>query len=90
MHRKLELPSDPVRNPGKMILRDDVGGHCSNWGIHGLWPEYTNGGYPSSCNSQAFSQSQVQDLVPRMNSEWQRCVRAAEFAGSGENFSQKS
>lgn len=47
-----------------------------NWGIHGLWPEYTNGGYPSSCNSQAFSQSQVQDLVPRMNSEWQSLTGA--------------
>lgn len=29
------------------------------WTLHGMWPNYNTGGYPSSCNSEVFQQSQV-------------------------------
>ncbi len=55
---------------------------CSTWDIHGLWPEYTNGGYPATCDNEVFSQTQISDLITRMNSEWPRWVTGSAVAMS--------
>ena len=45
--------------------------HLTNWTIHGLWPNYKNGSYPSFCNNtQTFNVSQIRSLLPKMYSYW--------------------
>ncbi|XP_021746760.1 ribonuclease 1-like [Chenopodium quinoa] len=43
----------------------------ADFGIHGLWPNYNDGSYPSSCDpSSQFDQSQTSSLLKRMRTEW--------------------
>ncbi|GAB2248367.1 hypothetical protein Droror1_Dr00008249 [Drosera rotundifolia] len=43
----------------------------SDFGIHGLWPNYNSGGYPSNCDSSnPFDPSQIQDLLSQLQTEW--------------------
>ncbi|XP_057493090.1 extracellular ribonuclease LE-like [Actinidia eriantha] len=43
----------------------------SDFGIHGLWPNYEDGTYPSNCDPQSpFDESEISDLTSRMQSEW--------------------
>eukprot|EP00253_Pinus_taeda_P006658 PITA_06658 len=43
----------------------------SNFSIHGLWPNYDDGGYPSNCDSSnPFDPSQISDLRDELNQEW--------------------
>lgn len=56
---------------------------CSSaFTIHGLWPEYSNGGYPEDCNpSNKFSTSQLsQPLLNQMSCEW------VSYTGSNSAF----
>ncbi|KAJ4845422.1 Ribonuclease 3 [Turnera subulata] len=44
---------------------------AADFGIHGLWPNYKDGSYPSNCNpDSAFDKSQISDLVSRMQKDW--------------------
>eukprot|EP01132_Coremiostelium_polycephalum_P002280 gene2280-2807_t len=38
--------------------------------IHGLWPEFNNGSYPSFCAGSTFSIEDVSDLVNQLNLDW--------------------
>ncbi|KAI5679024.1 hypothetical protein M9H77_09974 [Catharanthus roseus] len=43
----------------------------SDFGIHGLWPNYKDGTYPSNCDSNnPFDLSKVSDLLKRMEGDW--------------------
>ncbi|XP_068649350.1 ribonuclease 1-like [Aristolochia californica] len=42
-----------------------------DFGIHGLWPNYNDGSYPSNCDpGNQFDPSQVADLTTEMQMEW--------------------
>eukprot|EP00884_Botryococcus_braunii_P004131 jgi/Botrbrau1/13719/Bobra.250_2s0014.1 len=39
--------------------------------IHGLWPQYSSGGWPEYCDdSQRFDAKAVEDLLPSMREDW--------------------
>ncbi|XP_076935693.1 ribonuclease 1-like [Bidens hawaiensis] len=43
----------------------------AEFGIHGLWPNWNNGSYPSDCDSSnPFDASEISDLMSQMESEW--------------------
>ncbi|KNA22870.1 hypothetical protein SOVF_029790 [Spinacia oleracea] len=43
----------------------------ADFGIHGLWPNYKDGSYPSNCDPDShFDQSQISGVLRRMRSEW--------------------
>ncbi|XP_078171681.1 extracellular ribonuclease LE-like [Carex rostrata] len=43
----------------------------SNFGIHGLWPNYNNSSYPANCDpNNPFNISQIQDLVTSLRTNW--------------------
>ncbi|XP_057448230.1 ribonuclease 1-like [Lotus japonicus] len=43
----------------------------ADFGIHGLWPNYNTGSYPSNCDSSnPFKQSQISDLTSSLQREW--------------------
>ncbi|KAL4346735.1 hypothetical protein GQ457_17G015890 [Hibiscus cannabinus] len=48
-----------------------TGKPAADFGIHGLWPNYKDGGYPSDCDPDArFDKSEISDLIPTMEKEW--------------------
>ncbi|KAJ3705735.1 hypothetical protein LUZ61_009440 [Rhynchospora tenuis] len=43
----------------------------SNFGIHGLWPNYNNGSYPANCDpNNPFDVNKIQDLVSSLRTNW--------------------
>ncbi|KAH7515952.1 hypothetical protein FEM48_Zijuj10G0082900 [Ziziphus jujuba var. spinosa] len=43
----------------------------ADFGIHGLWPNYNDGTYPSNCDpSNPFDQSQISDLISSLQKNW--------------------
>ncbi|KAL5828787.1 hypothetical protein ACOSQ3_018255 [Xanthoceras sorbifolium] len=43
----------------------------ADFGIHGLWPNYKDGSYPSNCDPDSpFDQSRISDLRSRMQKDW--------------------
>lgn len=48
-----------------------TGKPAADFGIHGLWPNYKDGSYPSNCDPDSpFDQSKVSNLLRRMQNEW--------------------
>jgi len=48
-----------------------TGKPASDFGIHGLWPNYNDGSYPSNCDPDSpFDQSKVSDLISNMQQDW--------------------
>ncbi|KAJ9187485.1 hypothetical protein P3X46_002936 [Hevea brasiliensis] len=48
-----------------------TGKPAADFGIHGLWPNYNNGNYPSNCDSgNPFNQNKISDLRSSMEKNW--------------------
>ncbi|CAI9096591.1 OLC1v1032776C1 [Oldenlandia corymbosa var. corymbosa] len=48
-----------------------TGKPAADFGIHGLWPNYKDGSYPSNCDPQApFNPSEIRDLSSRIQKDW--------------------
>ncbi|XP_039146151.1 extracellular ribonuclease LE-like [Dioscorea cayenensis subsp. rotundata] len=44
---------------------------AANFGIHGLWPNFNDGSYPSNCDPNSpFDPSKIADLNSRMQANW--------------------
>lgn len=41
--------------------------------IHGLWIDYTRGGYPQFCNKEPYNESVIQPLKPSLDKYWESC-----------------
>ncbi|XP_062150057.1 ribonuclease 1-like [Alnus glutinosa] len=48
-----------------------TGKPAPDFGIHGLWPNYKDGSYPSNCDPDSpFNQSEISDLRSSMQKSW--------------------
>ncbi|XP_050235975.1 ribonuclease 3-like [Mercurialis annua] len=48
-----------------------TGKPTADFGIHGLWPNYNDGSYPSSCNPDSiYDKSQLSDLTSSLQKNW--------------------
>ncbi|EEF39934.1 ribonuclease t2, putative [Ricinus communis] len=48
-----------------------TGKPAADFGIHGLWPNYDDGSYPSNCDSNnPFNQKKISDLTSSMQKNW--------------------
>ncbi|KAJ7953815.1 Ribonuclease [Quillaja saponaria] len=48
-----------------------TGKPAADFGIHGLWPNYQDGSYPSNCDPDSpFKQSEISDLRSSMQRNW--------------------
>ncbi|KAL2461187.1 Ribonuclease 1 [Abeliophyllum distichum] len=64
------LISSTLFNSGLLlIVIQDIA--AEDFSIHGLWPNYNDGKWPSNCDrKKSFDQSEVSDLVSRMQKDW--------------------
>ncbi|KAL3731682.1 hypothetical protein ACJRO7_028546 [Eucalyptus globulus] len=48
-----------------------TGKPVADFSIHGLWPNYNDGTYPSNCNNDnAFEKSEISDLIGGLEKNW--------------------
>ncbi|KAH6798072.1 ribonuclease 1 [Perilla frutescens var. hirtella] len=48
-----------------------TGKPAAEFGIHGLWPNYKDGTYPSNCDpNNSYDQSKISDLISQMQNDW--------------------
>lgn len=48
-----------------------TGKPTADFGIHGLWPNYKDGSWPSNCDPDStFDKSQISDLMKNMEKNW--------------------
>ena len=40
------------------------------WGIHGLWPQYTENSYPSFCRDVTFDINELRTILPDLQKYW--------------------
>ncbi|KAB1219929.1 Extracellular ribonuclease LE [Morella rubra] len=60
-----------------------TGKPASDFGIHGLWPNYDDGSYPSNCDSNnPFDLSQVSDLTSQMQEFKQMVLESVHLSSS--------
>ncbi|KAL0421081.1 UNVERIFIED_CONTAM: Extracellular ribonuclease LE [Sesamum latifolium] len=55
----------------QQLLLSDNREAPSDFGIHGLWPNYRDGSYPSYCdNDNPFDESKISDLIGSLQENW--------------------
>ncbi|KAE9595620.1 hypothetical protein Lal_00030859 [Lupinus albus] len=55
----------------KSCCYPSTGKPAANFGLHGLWPNYNDGSYPSNCDpNNPFDPFQVSDLTRELQSDW--------------------
>ncbi|XP_058096467.1 ribonuclease 3-like [Magnolia sinica] len=48
-----------------------TGKPAADFSIHGLWPNYNDGSYPSNCDFESrFDPSEIEDLICEMQTDW--------------------
>ncbi|XP_030543189.1 ribonuclease 3-like [Rhodamnia argentea] len=48
-----------------------TGKPAADFSIHGLWPNFNDGSYPSNCNPEnAFEKSEISDLIGSLEKNW--------------------
>ncbi|XP_059655046.1 extracellular ribonuclease LE-like [Cornus florida] len=61
-----------------------TGKPAADFGIHGLWPNYKDGSYPSNCDPNSpYDQSKISDLISRMQQSWPTLACPS---GTGSSF----
>ncbi|XP_010527909.1 PREDICTED: ribonuclease 1 [Tarenaya hassleriana] len=61
-----------------------TGKPAADFGIHGLWPNYEDGTYPSNCDDNSpFDKSTISDLISNMRKSWPTLACPS---GTGEAF----
>jgi len=40
------------------------------FGIHGLWPNFNDGTYPSSCGNEPYNPQEVADVLQQLDDDW--------------------
>ena len=45
----------------------------SDYTIHGLWIDYTRGGYPQFCSAVPFDVEELTSILPQMKKVWPSC-----------------
>lgn len=59
---------------------DDGESKISSYGIHGLWPQYSDDNYPSFCKDVSFDYDILKPILPELEEYWYSSQ------GSGEKF----
>ncbi len=52
--------------------------HNSNYTLHGLWIDYSKGGYPQFCNNTAFDPNELLPIYKNLNRYWGSCYGSNE------------
>ncbi|KAA8532975.1 hypothetical protein F0562_032908 [Nyssa sinensis] len=61
-----------------------TGKPATDFGIHGLWPNYNDGSYPSDCDPNSpYNQSKISDLISRLQKSWPTLACPS---GTGSSF----
>ena len=47
-----------------------IGPPSASFTVHGLWPQFADGTYPSFCSGDPFTAALVEDLAPEMQRVW--------------------
>ena len=47
--------------------------HSSDYTIHGLWVDYTRGGYPEFCRNIPFDEKTIEPLRSQLDTFWPSC-----------------
>ena len=51
------------------LIRESEYSECG-WGIHGLWPQYSQNSYPSFCKDVDFSIDALNPIMPELKEYW--------------------
>ncbi|KAL9246384.1 hypothetical protein vseg_019925 [Gypsophila vaccaria] len=67
-----QWPGGYCDTKGHKCCYPNTGKPTSDFHIHGLWPNYNDGGYPSSCDpTNSFDSSQLDDdFLSKLTAEW--------------------
>ena len=59
----------------------------NDFSIHGLWPDYIDGGYPQFCTNQQFNLSTIEPIMDDLNKYWNSCIGKSVVLGIASQIS---